>query len=102
MQQFVPRNTAFYPIQHQQVPPPPFSRIKEPQGNIQQALQLTQKFYFEVDTEDDLQMFLKSEMSLKFQKMLTYEELLNQYDRVLTFDLKDQRLLMHQAVLIEI
>ena len=41
-------------------------------------------------------------MSLTFQPMITYEKLLNQYDRILAFDLKDQRILMKQVVLIQI
>lgn len=41
-------------------------------------------------------------MNLTFQRIITYEQLLNQYDRILAFDLKDQRILMKQVVLIEI
>lgn len=41
-------------------------------------------------------------MNLTFQQLITYEQLLNQYDRVLAFDLKDQRILMKKVVLIEI
>ncbi len=41
-------------------------------------------------------------MNLTFQRIITYEQLLNQYDQILAFDLKDQRILMKQVVLIEI
>jgi hypothetical protein len=41
-------------------------------------------------------------MDIKFKQIITYEQLLNQYDRILTFDLKDQRLLMHQVLLLQI
>jgi len=95
-------NSTFYPIQPQQVPPPPFNYYKQPEKPVLQTQQPVQQLLNHLNEEDGLQKFLTSEMSLQFQQIITYEQLLNQYDRVLTFDLQDQRLLMHQVLLIEI
>jgi hypothetical protein len=41
-------------------------------------------------------------MDFKLTEIIKYEELLNRYDRILKFDLEDQRILMHDIFIMEI